>query len=418
MRKAGKMSGTAMLNKMALKRLAMTAATWAALSLPAAAQNRFETVVTVDDAIITEYEIGQRSRFLQLLNAPGSTREGAIKALIEDRLKMQAARTAGLELDAEGLDGALSEFAGRANLSKAEFITALERAGVSEETFRDFVGVNVIWGDVIRARYGNRVQISEADIDRVLGASGGATSIRVLMSEIIIPAPPPQAAQAQARAEQAAQAKSVAEFASFARRFSATASRSRGGRLDWVPLNNLPAQLRGLILGLAPGEVTDPLPIPGAIALFQLRDIQEVDAPAQEYSAIEYAAYYMAGGRSPETLAAAEKLKAQVDVCDDLYAVAKGQPAEALVRGTLEPKDIPQDIAIELAKLDPGEVSTNLTRSNGQSLVFLMMCGRTAALNEDVGRDAVANNLRQQRLTGYADSLLSELQSNARIVRK
>lgn len=416
--KAGKMSGTAMLSKMTLKKLAMTAATWAALSLPAAAQNLFATAVTVDDANITEYEIGQRSRFLQVLNAPGATRDGAITALIEDRLKTQAARSAGLELDANGLDGAMSDFAARANLSKAEFLTALGRAGVSEETFRDFVSVNIIWRDLIRAKYGNRVQISEADIDRALGTSGGATSIRVLLSEIIIPAPPPQAAKAQARAEQAAQAKSIAEFASFARRFSATATRSRGGRLEWVPLNNLPAQLRGVILGLAPGEVTAPLPIPGAIALFQLRDIQETDAPSQEFSAIEYAAYYMAGGRSPETLAAAEKLETQIDVCDDLYAIAKDKPAEALVRGALAPKDIPQDIAIELAKLDPGEVSTNLTRSDGQSLVFLMMCGRTAALNEDVGRDAVAANLRQQRLTGYADSLLSELQSNARIVRK
>ena len=412
------MSGKSMLSKIALKRLAMTAATWAALSLPATAQNLFAIAVTVDDGIITEYEIGQRSRFLQVLNAPGATRDGAITALIEDRLKTQAARSAGLTLDTEGLDGEMSDFAARANLSKVEFVTALGRAGVSEETFRDFVSVNIVWRDLIRARYNSRVQISKSDIDSALGTSGGATSIRVLLSEIIIPAPPPEAARAQARAEQAAQSKSIAEFASYAGRFSATATRSRGGRLDWVPLNNLPAQLRGVILGLAPGEVTAPLPIPGAIALFQLRDIQETSAPSQEFSAIEYAAYYMAGGRSPETLAAAEKLKSQVDECDDLYAVAKGKPIAVLDRGALAPKDIPQDIAFELAKLDPGEVSTNLTRSNGQSLVFLMMCGRTAALNEDVGRGAVESNLRQQRLTGYADSLLDELRSNARIVRK
>jgi peptidyl-prolyl cis-trans isomerase SurA len=413
MRKASKMSSTAM-----LKRIALTAATCAALSLPAAAQNLFATVVTVNDAVITEFEIGQRSRFLQLLNAPGATRDGAIDALIEDRLKIQSARSVGLSLDTAGLASAMTDFAARANLSAPEFITALGRAGVSEETFRDFVSVNILWRDLIRARYGNRVEISEADIDNALGSAGGSTSIRVLLSEIIIPAPAPQAAAAQAKAEKAAQATSLAEFASYARRYSATASRGRGGRLDWVPLSNLPPQLRGIILGLAPGEVSSPLPIPGAIALFQLRDIQETDAPAKEYSAIEYAAYYMAGGRSAETLAEAEKLKSQIDVCDDLYAFAKDKPAEALDRGSLAPADIPQDIAIELAKLDPGEVSTNLTRSNGQSLVFLMMCGRTAALNEEVGREDVANNLRQQRLGGFADSLLGELRASARIVRK
>jgi len=46
------------------------------------------------------------------------------------------------------------------------------------------------------------------------------------------------------------------------------------------------------------------------------------------------------------------------------------------------------------------------------------MCGRTAALNEDIGRDAVSTNLRQQRLSGYADSLINELRAGARIVRK
>ena len=48
------------------------------------------------------------------------------------------------------------------------------------------------------------------------------------------------------------------------------------------------------------------------------------------------------------------------------------------LRGSLPPADIPQDIAIELSKLDPGEVSTALTRSGGETLVFLMLCARNA----------------------------------------
>ena len=401
-----------------IKRIALAAVTVTALGLPVAAQNMFAPVAKVNDSVITEFEVGQRTRFMQILNAPGATRNASIDALIDDRLRQQAARNAGLELTAEGIDAELTEFAGRANLSQEQFVTALGQAGVSFETFRDFVGINTLWRDLIRARYGSRVQISEAEIDRAQAASGSSSSIRVLLSEIIIPAPPPQLASAQAKAEQAAQATSVAEFAAFARRFSATATRSRGGRLDWVPLNNLPPQLRGIILGLGAGEVSEPLPIPGAIALFQLRDIQETDAPTQEFSAIEYAAYYMAGGRSPETLAAAERLKNNIDVCDDLYGVANGQPKEALDRGALPPAEIPQDIAIELAKLDEGEVSTNLTSNNGQSLVFLMLCGRTATLNEDVGRDAISSQLRQQRLSGFADSLLEQLRADSRISRQ
>lgn len=401
-----------------MKRFFLAFGVSAALSFPVAAQNLFKPVVQVNDSIVTEFEVGQRIRFLQVLNAPGKSREAAIEALIEDRLRIEATRDAGLQLSGEGLSNAMTEFAGRANLSTEEFIRLLGQAGVSQETFRDFVAVSISWRDLIRARFGNRVQISEAEIDRAMAASGDSSSIRVLLSEIIMPAPPPRRAEVQARAERITQAKSVAEFASLARQFSATASRARGGRLDWVPLSNLPPQLRGVILGLGIGEISEPLPIPGAIALFQLRDIEETDAPAPEYAAIEYAAYYMAGGRSPATLAAAEALKTRVDACDDLYGVAQGQPEETLDRGSLPPADIPQDIAIELAKLDPGEVSTNLTRANGQSLVFLMLCGRTAALNEETDRQTVAVGLRQQQLSGLADSLMQQLRSDARIVRK
>jgi peptidyl-prolyl cis-trans isomerase SurA len=173
--------------------------------------------------------------------------------------------------------------------------------------------------------------------------------------------------------------------------------------------------LQPLILSLSPGEVTQPLNIPNAVALFQLRDIEETGKPAKTYSAIEYAAYYMAGGRSAETLKQAANLKAEVDVCDDLYAFAKGQPESVLDRETKNPADIPQDFAIELSKLDEGEVSTTLTRSDGQALVFLMLCGRTAEQNADVSREEVAGSLRQRRLSGFADSLLAEMRAEARI---
>jgi peptidyl-prolyl cis-trans isomerase SurA len=210
----------------------------------------------------------------------------------------------------------------------------------------------------------------------------------------------------------------VSEFSNYATQYSATASRGRGGRLGWQDLSLLPPSIQPLILGLAPGEVTAPLPIPNAVALFQLRDIQETGSPTNSYSSIEYAAYYLPGGRSPETLAQAAKIAVRVDNCNDLYGEAQGQPAEVLERATKAPADIPQDVAIELSKLDAGEVSTALTRSNGQTLMFLMMCSRTAAANQEASREAVINSLRQERLVGYAEQLLEQLKADARIVRK
>jgi len=386
-------------------------------SAPVSAQNLFAPVAKVNESIVTEFEVQQRRRFLEVLNAPGATRDGALNSLIDERLRNEAVAEAGIELTPQGIADSLSEFASRADLSTEEFTQALGQSGISPETFRDFVVNSIGWRELVRARYASRVQITDAEIDRALGESNGS-GVRVLVSEIIIPAPPQQAARVNALAEQISQSKSAAEFSNYASRYSATASRGRGGNLPWQNLTDLPPSLQPLILSLAPGEVTDPLPIPNAVALFQLRDIEETNVTAPTYSAIEYATYYIPGGRTEAALAQAASIRGRIDRCDDLYGIAKGQPAEVLERVTQAPAEIPQDVAIELSKLDPGEVSTTLTRANGQTLMLLMMCGRTAAANASASREDVTNALRQERLTGYAEQLLEQLRADARIVRK
>ena len=384
---------------------------------PVSAQNLFAPVAKVNESVVTEFEVQQRQRFLEVLNAPGATREGALTSLIDERLRNEAVAEAGIELTPQGIEDSLAEFASRADLSTEEFTQALGQSGVSRETFRDFVVNSVGWRELVRARYASRVQITDAEINRALGETQGS-GVRVLVSEIIIPAPPQQAARVNALAEQISQSKSTAEFSNYASRYSATASRGRGGRLPWQNLTDLPPSLQPLILNLAPGEVTDPLPIPNAVALFQLRDIEETSVTAPTYSEIEYAAYYIPGGRTEPALAQAAQIRGRIDTCDDLYGIAKGQPAEVLERVKKAPSDIPQDVAIELSKLDTGEVSTTLTRANGQTLMLLMMCGRTAAANASASREDVTNALRQERLTDYAEQLLEQLRADARIVRK
>lgn len=384
---------------------------------PVSAQNLFAPVAKVNESVVTAFEVQQRQRFLEVLNAPGATREGALTSLIDERLRNEAVAEAGIELTPQGISDSLAEFASRADLSTEEFTQALGQSGVSRETFRDFVVNSVGWRELVRARYASRVQITDAEISRALGETQGS-GVRVLVSEIIIPAPPQQAARVNALAEQISQSKSTAEFSNYASRYSATASRGRGGRLPWQNLTDLPPSLQPLILNLAPGEVTDPLPIPNAVALFQLRDIEETSVAAPTYSEIEYAAYYIPGGRTEPALAQAAQIRGRIDTCDDLYGIAKGQPAEVLERVKKAPSDIPQDVAIELSKLDTGEVSTTLTRANGQTLMLLMMCGRTAAANASASREDVTNALRQERLTGYAEQLLEQLRADARIVRK
>jgi peptidyl-prolyl cis-trans isomerase SurA len=382
------------------------------------AQGLFATAIKVNDRSITNFEIDERVKFLGLLRTPGDHRKLAREQLIEDRLKLGAAQSVGISPTQEEVDAGMGEFAGRVNLETAEFIKAINAGGVSEDAFRAFVLSGLAWRQLVQAKFGSRITVSEEDVDRLIAASGSGGGIRVLLSEIIMPAPPSQAAAVQERAERISQITSTAAFASEARRYSASPSKARSGRLDWLPITQLPAPLRPLLLGLAPGEITDPIPLQNAIALFQLRGIEESDVPEPKYAAIEYAAYYISGGRTDATLAAARKVQSRVDRCDDLYGVAKGQDPSVLDRDSKKPNEIPTDIALELAKMDPGETSTALTRADGQTLVVLMLCGRTPELEQEVDRAELSLGLQNQRLASFSKGYLEELRADARIVEK
>ncbi len=380
-----------------------------------AQQGLFAPQVIVNDKAITRFEVGQRALFLKLLRAPGDVEAEAVTRLVEDRLRLEAGARLGLSVSEEALLAGMEEFAGRAQLSVEEFLKAIAQGGVEPETFRDFVRAGLIWRDVVRTRFGDRVAITEADIDRALALTSQRGAVRLLLSELILPATPDVAAESEALALRlSASLRGEADFAAAARQYSVAPTRDQGGRIDWVPLANLPPQIGPVLLALEPGQVSPPFPVPNAIALFLLRAVEQVeDLPASAVS-VDYAQFLIAGGRSAEALAEAAAVRARVDQCNDLYAVARGLPPEQLQRDVLSMDQVPGDIALELAKLDEGESSVALVRGN--ALVFLMLCKRELVAEAPPSRDSVRTQLINQQLSGMAEHYLAELMAEATIV--
>jgi len=274
--------------------------------------------------------------------------------------------------------------------------------------------VNLGWREVIRQRYLAVARPTDDEIDRALARDARGGGVRVLLSEVIIPITPQTLEAVEAEAKRISRIRSFGAFSAEAARFSASESRDRGGRLNWLPLTELPPALRPVILGLKRGEVTAPVSLPNAIALFQLRDIAEGAVPSPRDAEIDYAVLYLPGGRSAETLAEATRIRNLADTCDDLYGLARDRPPAALDREARAPGKIPRDVALELAKLDRHEISTALTTRDGR-LMMVMLCSRTAAINAKATRDDVENALIQQKLGAYSESLLEQLRAESRI---
>ena len=378
------------------------------------AQNPLTPVAYVDNAVVTQFELDQRILFMRSLNQAGNLEQLALEGLIDDRLRIQAGNILGVSVSDEMVVEGINDFAARANVTGEEMLDTLAQEGVEPGTVRSFIRAGRAWRTVVQARFSARAQISETEIDRAITLSGSQGGVRVLISEIIIGIPEGREADARQLANEISGLSTFEEFSAAARSFSAAPSRDRGGRIDWLPIGNLPPEIRGQVLTLSPGQITAPIDLPGALALFQLRAIEETLAPQTETLSVEYASYLIpnADGKAQSQ---AQRLRADIDTCDDLYGHAFGKPAETLERETLPLADIPADIAVELAKLDDNEVSTALTRNGGETLVFLMLCGRVTGQVEDVSRDQIRAQLVNQRLTSYADSYLAELRAEADI---
>lgn len=353
------------------------------VALPAGAQGPFSPVVYVNNAAVTQYELDQRIRFLQVLRAPNADRDSALKALVDDRLKMQAARQIGIAVSDQGLEEGLSEFAGRANMDVAQFTQALASEGVERQAYRDFVKAGVAWREVVRQRIVPTVKVSDREIEQALKRDIETPIVtQVLLSELVMAAPPGQEQAVQDLGRRLSETvKSEAEFAAAARRYSAVPSGARGGRLDWTALADLAPGLADIITRMEPGSISQPLNVPGAVVLFYLRDTRgrlRAGATDQTVEYVELALPSAAEGAA---------ILARADSCDQVYVEANRFAGDPIRRETLPLSAVPLDVAQRIASLDPNE-GTVIDYGAGARLV--MLCRRTPTLIDEPAGDFVS----------------------------
>ena len=381
---------------------------------PVAGQSLFSPVISVNDSAITDFEVQERVRFLRLINTLGDLEAQARNSLIDDRLKMQAARSSGLVATPDEIDAEMADFAARGNLSLDQFRDILAQSGVAFESFRDFIVARVSWRKLIRNRFAGQALISEAEIDRATSLASGGGGLRVLLSELILSVAEGQFDETVALAEDFSRSLSTqAEFERAARRYSAAQSRTNGGRIDWVNLSDLAPGIATAVMGLSPGEVTPPLQFSGAIGIFQLRALAEGSQTTAQDAALDYAVLRVPHGGRRSAGDRIADITARADTCDDLYGLAADLPEQNLSREILTPAAVPAAYRAALDRLDAGEFSAPMASDRADETVLLMLCGRSASVMTEENRDLVADRLRGQRFESLAESLLAELRAAA-----
>lgn len=145
--------------------------------------------ILVNDTPITEYDISQRSKLITATGGGGgNARQRAIDELIDEQLKLQAARRLGVAVSAEQVDQAFGTIATRVKMSPAQFSQALSQIGVNPATLKKRLESDLTWRDVVRARFNSSVRIRDRDIETALARKGEevpTTSFEVAIQQVI-----------------------------------------------------------------------------------------------------------------------------------------------------------------------------------------------------------------------------------------
>ena len=374
------------------------------------AKDTFAPAIQVDEMIITQYEIDQRALFFELLKFPGNHKKEAEKSLIDDRLKFRAAQKFNVEVNPAALIFELEMFAKRANLTIDQFSKRLKNEGVDRITWENYMQIPILWFETINRKFSSKISSSMLS-SNIENQSGSTSEIQVLLTEIIIPVQIGFEDEANQKIEDLRKIRSLKKFSEAAFSNSVAPTREVGGKIKWQNLSNLPSVVRPLIAGLSIGEVTEPLPIAGGLAIFQLRDLREGNRKSRS-KFVDYAEFTFKKNTKTKNL-----IINNVMICDDLYSFLNRIKKADLKRNNVMENSLSKELSNILSELDKNEFIIQENDSTAAKL--FMVCGRSEKEKLSTGDiNEISRTIANKRLLSLANSYLDNLRQEARIVFK
>jgi peptidyl-prolyl cis-trans isomerase SurA len=266
--------------------MGMAIVTVAAIAMPngAAAQ----TVVVVNGDPVTQFDVEQRSKLIQISTHKTPSRNEVVEDLINEKLKLQLLRRFNVDGIDKDVENAYANMARRMRATPRDFTENLAKQGLKSETLKSRIKADLLWGQVIRGRYQSAFQFSDSEVAARLQAKGGDDVSQVgydyTLRPILFVVPrgsPPAAFEARKKEADAlrAQFQSCDQGIPMARgiRFVAVRHQVVKGSAE------LPAALRDMLAKTELGRLTAPEATPQGIEVYALCGKRQSDnAPAKK----------------------------------------------------------------------------------------------------------------------------------------
>ena len=123
-----------------------------------------QTVVVVNGDPVTQFDVDQRAKLIQISTQKTPTRNEVIEELINEKLKIQLLKRFMIDGIDKDVDTAYVNMARRMRATPKDFTENLEKQGLKVETLKSRIKADLIWSQIIRGRYQSSFQFSDKDV--------------------------------------------------------------------------------------------------------------------------------------------------------------------------------------------------------------------------------------------------------------
>ena len=380
------------------------------------AQNKFEPIVTVNNRIVSHYELSQRLALLNVLQPNKISRKQVLKSLINERLLEQFSEQFKIKISEKMIEEELSVLANQFNVSNDVFLEELKKLNISKQTVTSFLKNRILLTEVVYFKFSNRAAISVDEVDSFI--INGKASVELNLAEIVLPFRYDNKEEILNLVSSIKNRLSEGrKFESIAKEYSKSPTAINGGDIGWVPISQMPIDLGNKLLTANINEIIGPEIIENIVVLYKLIAMRDVPLFNNVNTKLDYIEVSHSS-ESKLSLKETVLLFEDNDNCLNLQFKLKNYEnlSKSLTRTVVSSKKIDKEKLNYLEKLDSGEMA--LIGSNKQSdAILLMLCSRQQEISKS-DRELARQFLISQRLNFLADGLLADLKSEAKIIYK
>ena len=381
----------------------------------------------VNGEVITQTDIDQRLALLAIANGgdiPANEidrlRQQVLRNLIDETLQIQAAKAEEIEIQESDIDKTVERVAGNVKQTPAQMADYLKARGSSIRSIRRQILGEIAWRRLQSKKIESGISVGDEEVQAVidkLNASKGAEEFRV--GEIFISANSANEAQASANAQKVYAALAQGgSFVGYARQFSEASTAAVGGDLGWVRPEQLPDQLANAVRQMRPGQVSQPIKLPGGYSIIAVQDTRKILTadPRSALLTLKQVSVSFPKGTTREqaepTVGRFAAATQSIGGCGGAEKIASEFNGEVVESDQVKMRDLPPALQEMMLEMQVGQ-ATRPFGSIDEGVRVLVLCGRDEVDPTAPSFDQVYAQLNEERVNLRSRRYLRDLRRDA-----